>query len=109
MGSTYNNLLLEVLSIIGYSNKYQFVAKFEEQNHTEAMNNCMENLSQDIQDELIAMQANPEVIKECIPTEMYSKEILEVSTKAFAEFLEHMTPVLTSEQQEKIAHLFAKL
>ncbi len=108
MEPSYKDLLLEILSIIQYREKEKFATEFEEMNRLEAMANSIERLPQHIQDEIVAKKGDPEEIKKYVPQDEHIEEITMVSSKALAEFLQHIAPVMTEEQKEKIAHVMLR-
>ena len=106
MKRSYNDLFLEILSILNYHDKENFVKQFEQMNHLEAMTNCIERLPEDMRKEIIANENDPQIIQKYISKDEYTQEITTVSTKALSDFLQHMTPAFTDDQKEKIAHIF---
>lgn len=106
MKFTYNNLFLKILSILNYSDKENFVKRFEEMNHLEAMMNCIEKLPEDARKEIIDNVNDKRVIEKYISKGVYMNEISIVSTKALSDFLQHLTPTITNDEKEKIAAVF---
>ena len=106
MNLSYTELFLKILAVLNYPDRETFVKGIEEQNNLEAVANCIERLSQNIRNEIKANLSDPAVLQKFIPQEIYNEEIKEVSTKALADFLQHMTPVLSDSQKEQIAAVF---
>ena len=106
MKLSYNELFLKILAIINYQDAEQFVKGVEERNKWEALANLIEKLPQQARDTLAANPHDVETIKKYITTDVYTEELQNVSTQALAAFLQHLTPVLTSEQKKQIAQVF---
>jgi adenylosuccinate synthase len=106
MEPSYKDLLFKVLSIIDYSDKEKFIEEFDRMNHLEAMANIYETLPGHVQTRFIADADDPEKVKKYIQRDEYITEITTVTVKAFSKFLDHMKPVLTQSQREKINQLF---
>jgi len=106
MKLTYNELFLKILTILDYQDRENFVKGIEQRNHLEAMANCIEKLSSHVREEIIANPYTQEVVEKYITTDVYTEEINNVSAKALAAFLQHMTPVLNDSQKEQIAAAF---
>ncbi|MGI8419139.1 MAG: hypothetical protein ACR2LN_00685 [Candidatus Levyibacteriota bacterium] len=106
MEPSYKELLFEILSIINYSDKEQFIEEFDRMNHLEAMANIYDTLPEHIQAKVVLNAEDPEEIKKYIHKETYVKEVTTVTAKALSAFIGRMKPVLTHLQNEKISHLF---
>ncbi|SRR5258708_39843718 len=107
MTQSFNDLFFNILSIINYHKKEDFVKEFEEMNYVEAMMNCIERLPKHIQTEVIARIAAPEEFKKYIPQEIYQQEVTKVSAEALMDFLSYTKSVLSQEQKEKIVTLLS--
>ena len=72
----------------------------------EAIANCITRLPQPEREEILSNPYDKEIINKYIVQDIYTEEINKVSTKALADFLQHLTPILSDEQKEKIAAIF---
>ncbi|MGH7204555.1 MAG: hypothetical protein ACREHC_09020 [Candidatus Levyibacteriota bacterium] len=106
MEASYKELLFEILSIVNYSDKEQFIQEFDRMNHLEAMANIYDTLPEHIQEKVVVNADDPEEIKKYIDKDTYVEEITTVTAKALSSFINHMNPVLTHTQKEKISRLF---
>lgn len=106
MKLSYNDLLLQILSILNYADKEAFVENFEKTNHLESMMNCIERLPSFAQEDIKEHASDQQIIQKYISKEEYTQELTTVSTKALSGLLQHVTPALTDDQKEKIASLF---
>ncbi|HSX08673.1 MAG TPA: hypothetical protein VLF93_00790 [Candidatus Saccharimonadales bacterium] len=106
MKPSYNDLFLEILSILNYEDKENFVKRFEQMNHLEAVTNCIEKLPESIKAEILARPEDPQTLMKYLSKDEYIQEVTTVSTKALGDFLQHVTPALTEEQKEKISAAF---
>ena len=106
MNLSYNDLFLKILTILNYQDRENFVKGIEQSNHMEALANCIERFSKSARDEIIATPNDQEIIKKYLSQASYEEELNNVSVKALGAFLQHMTPVLTDLQKEKIAAVF---
>ena len=103
MNFSYNELFLKILEILKYQDRKNFVKNIKESNHWEAIANCVERLPQSARDEIQANPHDQEVLKKYILNNIYTEELNTVSAKTLADYLQHITPVLTDEQKAKIA------
>jgi len=103
MNLSYNELFLKILEILKYQDRVNFVKSIEESNHWEAIANCTEKLPQAAQDEIQANPHDQELLNKYILNDTYTEELNLVSAKTLTDYLQHITPVLTDEQKEKIA------
>lgn len=106
MKLSYNDLLLNILSVIDYQDSENFVKRMEQRNRLEALGNCIEKLTQSARDDIIASSYDQEVVGKYITKDIYTEELNTVSTKALADFLQYMTPYLNDKQKEQIAAAF---
>ncbi len=106
MQRSFTDVLSELLTIIRYTkNKEQFIKELEELNQNEALVNMLENLPEDLQKQVKAMQNFQEAIKKHIVIEDYNTELAKVSHQALRKFIEAVSPVLKFEQKQKIAQI----
>src|SRR5579862_3334120 len=102
----YNDLFLKILEILNYKDRENFVKELEQENHLEAVTNCVQILPLYEQQEIIAHPEDPAIVHKYISKDLYMEEMSKVSAKILREFLQHMTPVLTDTQKEQIAAVF---
>ena len=103
MQKNFNELLLEILSIIDYPNdKNKCVKEFEELNHAEAMTNMLERLPNDVQEKIKAVQYDEKEVIKYIDQKEYLSELIKVSEDAFINLLNDISATLTEEQKNKI-------
>src|SRR5262245_53468310 len=106
MPRTFNDVLLDLLTIVKYpSNKQKFIKEFEELNHGEAVANMLEKLPGEIQDKIKASENKVEEIKKHLPVDEYRTEVEKVSAQALVNFINVISPLLTLRQKEKVTAL----
>ena len=103
MQKNFNELLLEILTIIDYPNdKNKYLKDFEEMNHAEAMTNILERLPSDIQEKIKAVHYDKNEVIKYIDQNEYLSEIIKVSEDALIKLLDDISTTLTEEQKNKI-------
>jgi hypothetical protein len=107
MEPTYNDMLLQILTVIGYSKKEEYATKFEEMNRMEAVVNCLEMLPVTIQEQIKAKQIDALEAVKLIPKDLYAQVLTNVSAQALFTMLGQTKTVLTNDQKKKIADIVA--
>ena len=106
MEKTFNDILLEILTIINYQNdKKHFVQEFQAQSYAETIANLIEKLSAETQTHIKNASDQAEEIKKNIDAEKFQEEFEKVSSQAMIDFLQAIDKTLTPEQQTKIEEL----
>jgi hypothetical protein len=110
MKKSVNDILIEILSIAGYSsNKEKFVAEFERLNILEAMTHIYDMLPHETQEQIKVHIDDPYEIKKYIPDEALINELIKVTRAALHNCIKDMLPALNSYQKEKINNLVVTL
>ncbi len=106
MQPSYNDILSELLSIIGYPNSNQkFAAEFEELNRLEAIANLLDELPIEKQEKLKTGINDPNEFKKYVSDEAYFTEMTKVSRDAITKFIEVISPLLSLKQKQQVNHL----
>src|SRR5487761_1652471 len=105
MEPSYKDLLLQVLTVMGYRNKETYATEFEETNHIEAVTNCMEMLPVSLREKIKTKEIDAAEDIKNIPHDLYEKELTTVSTTALFSLLDYMRPVLTNDQKQEIVDI----
>lgn len=109
MQRTIKDIIISFLTIVEYPNdKEKFATEFEQLNRLEAFSRLFETLPQDIQ-EKIKQSKTPEEIEQYIDKETYEKELIKVTSLAFADQIKSTLPLISPEQKEKIVELLNEM
>jgi len=109
MQRNYNDVLLELLTIIRYPNdKQTYISEFEKSNFDEALANILERLPTEAQQAIMAKDGALDEIEKYIDKDAYNAEVVKVSHAALIRFVEVISPLLHLEQKEKVVQLLAE-
>ncbi|HSX08671.1 MAG TPA: hypothetical protein VLF93_00780 [Candidatus Saccharimonadales bacterium] len=110
MKKSVNDILIEILTIAGYSgDKEKFVAEFEELNVFEAITHIYDTLPHELQENIKTHSNNPYEMQKYIPQRELINEVIKVTRVALHNCIKDMLPALNSFQKEKINNLAVTL
>jgi len=110
MKASVNDILIDILTIAGYSyDKEKFVDEFEKLNILEAMTHVYDKLPRELQEQIKNNINSPYEIKRFIPQELLINELIKVTRAALHNCIKDMLPALNEYQKEKINNLVVTL
>jgi hypothetical protein len=105
--SSYKDLLLDILKIIGYqNNKEKFATEFELLNQLDAVASIVDTYPADIQEKVKACKTADE-IGQYIGVNEYQQAYITVSRDALQDFLASIVNTLTIAQKQRIINLIS--
>ena len=105
MKTSYSDLLLQILTIMGYKDKESYVAEFEEMNRLEAVMNCMDMLPESIQKQIKNKEIDASEVVKTLPKDLYMQELTNVSVQSLFDLFDQMKAVLSDKQKYEIINL----
>jgi hypothetical protein len=103
MKTALKDIIIEILTIAGYSNdKEKYAAEFEELNLLKAMTHIYDTLPKEIQDKIKENMHDPYAIQQYIPQEKYIGEVIKVTRTGLSNLVKDIAPSLNLYQKEKV-------